>query len=123
MEIKQEISGFEIVCRTKKFDKRVHILHWHDRYEFCQVLTNDLRIIIEGKEICASTGDMIAIGERVVHQFIIDNDDTFIRIVQLPIKLLLNFKSMVKPLKTHMKAAEIEAVPDLKSGLNAIFDI
>lgn len=123
MEIKQEISRFEIVCHTKNFDKRVHILHWHDRYEFCQVLTNNLRIIVDGREICASSGDIIAIGERVVHQFIIDSDNTFIRIVQLPMKLLLNFKSIVKPLKTHIKAEEIAAVPDLESRLNAIFDV
>ena len=82
MEIKQEISKYEIVCHTRKFDKIVHILHWHDRYEFCQVLTNDLRVIIEGKEICASVGDIIAINERVVHQFIIDNDNTFVKILE-----------------------------------------
>lgn len=123
MEIKQEISKFEIVCHTKKFNKRVHSVHWHDRYEFCQVLTKGLRIIVEGKEIRASVGDIIAIGERAVHQFIIDNDVTFIRIVQLPMKLLLNLKSTVKPLKTHIKAEEIAAVPDLESRLNAIFDI
>lgn len=123
MEITQEISRFEIICHTRKFDKRIHKLHWHDRYEICQVLTNDLRVMVEGEEICASVGDIVAIGERVVHQFIIENDDTFIRIVQLPMKLLLNFKSMVKPLKTHIRAAEIGAVPDLKGRLNAIFDI
>jgi AraC-like DNA-binding protein len=123
MEIKQEISKYEIVCHTRKFDKIVHILHWHDRYEFCQVLTNDLRVIIEGKEICASVGDIIAINERVVHQFIIDNDNTLVRICQLPMKLLLNFKSTVKPLKAHITVEEISGIPELSEKINKLFDM
>ena len=123
MEIKQEKSKFEIVCHTRSFNKLVHTLHWHDRYEFCQVLTNNFRIIVEGREICASVGDIIAINERVVHQFIIENNNTLIRICQLPMKLLLNFKSTVKPLKTHIRAEEIHQIPMLQEKLNTLFDM
>lgn len=123
MEIVQEITSFEIVCHTVKFDKNVLALHWHDRCEICQVLDNNLQIIVEGKKISASAGDIIVINERAVHQFIIEGNYTLVRIWHLPMKLLLNFKSTVKPLKTHIKLNEMENIPELKSRLNALFEM
>ena len=123
MEIQREISKFEIICHTKKFYKQNYSFHWHDRYELCQVIENGLCIVVEGQEIRASVGDIIAINERVVHQFVIDEGAALVRILQLPMKLLLNLKSTVKPLKAHITAGEIKEVPGLEGRLNALFDI
>lgn len=32
MEIKKEISEFDIVCHTKQYDRSSPSFHWHERY-------------------------------------------------------------------------------------------
>jgi AraC-like DNA-binding protein len=123
MEIQREISKFEIICHTMDFYNLKYSLHWHDRYELCQVMKNDLLIVVEGQKIRACAGDIIAINERVVHQFVIDHGDASVRILQLPMRVLLNFKSTVKPLKAHITAKEIDAAIGLKDRLNALLEI
>ena len=123
MEISQELSKNDIICHTRSWNRSIQRLHWHDRYELCQVLENNIRIIIEGKEVRASVGDIVAIDERVIHQFIIDEDCACARIFQIPVKLLLSFSSTVKPLKTHIKSEEIAKVLGLQDKLEALFEI
>lgn len=127
MEIVQEISKFETICHTRTFNKtsnnNVLMLHWHERYELCQVLENDCSFRVDGKIVNASVGDIVAINEQLVHQFIIKEDNTKIRICQLPTKLLLNFGSSIRPLKIHITAEEISQVESLGEKLNALFDI
>jgi len=121
MEIVREISKFEIVCHTKTFYKTFLSLHCHDKYELCQVLENNCKFRVDGKEILASEGDIIAINAQVVHQFIIVENYTRIRICQLPLKLLLNLRSTLKPLKVHITAAEINEVPEVAKRLDMLF--
>lgn len=123
MKIVQEISRFEIICHTKRFNKNILDLHWHERYELCQVLKNECGFIVDGQAITASVGDIIAINENVVHQFLINSNDTHIRVCQLPLKLVLNFKNQVKPLATHIKAEDIRAVSGLEERINMLFSI
>ena len=123
MKIVKEISKFEIICHTKKFNKDILDLHWHERYELCQVLNNGCGFIVDGQMISAEVGDIIAINENVVHQFIINSNDTYIRICQLPLKLVLNFKNRVMPLATHIKIEDIKAVSGLEERINMLFAI
>ena len=123
MKIVKEMSKFEIICHTKRFNKNILDLHWHERYELCQVLQNDCGFIVDGQMISARVGDIIAVNENVVHQFIINSNDTHIRICQLPLKLVLNFKSGVKPLATHIRVEDIRAVAGLEERINMLFSI
>ena len=123
MEIIQEISKCDICCHVKTFNKKASAFHWHDKYEICQVIKNDFSIRVDGEVINTSVGDIIAINEHVVHQFIVGADDTRIRIFQFPIKILLGFGNLTEPLKTHIKAEEIAAVNGLEEQLNALFSI
>lgn len=121
MEIIQEISKFEIICHTQTFDRNVTLLHWHDKCEICQVLKNHCSFMVDGQMINASEGDIIAISEYVVHQFFIEENGTQVRICQLPLKILLHSKSAISPLRVHIKAEEIRAVPELEQRLKVLF--
>ena len=123
MKIKKEISRYEIICHTKNFSKNILDLHWHELYELCQVVKNKCGFIVDGETVSASEGDIIAINENVVHQFLIDESDTHIRICQFPLKLVLSFKSGVVPLKAHIKAEEIRAVEGLEEKIDMIFSL
>ena len=67
MKIVKEISKFEIICHTKRFNKDILDLHWHERYELCQVLQNDCGFIVDGQMISARVGDIIAVNENKTH--------------------------------------------------------
>ena len=122
--IVQEKSYFDITCHKREYiNKSAHLLHWHERYEICQVLKNSCRFIVDGEEIQASEGDIVTINENVVHQFIIDHDDTVIRIIQLPIKLLTTVKNAPVSLAVHIKAEEIKEEPDLEENLNILLNM
>ena len=123
MKIVQEISRFEIVCHTKVFNKNIYTLHWHDKFELCQVLKNDCKFLVDGKTINASAGDIITIDENVVHQFIIEENETYVRICQLPLKILLTSQNDIDPLRIHIKAEEIEAVEGLSERLEMLFKV
>ena len=87
MEILREVSRSDIICHTKSFSQSAHAFHWHNKFEICRVLNSSCHFRIDGNLIEANAGDIIAIDERVVHQFIIDNDDTKIIILQFLWKL------------------------------------
>ena len=123
MEITQEVSAFDVICHKRKWGISGPHPHWHSRYELCQVLDKEIMITVEGREILAKTGDIIAIDERVVHAFVIEQDDTVARICQFPMRLLINMKNTVKPLRTHIKAEEIQAIPDLQHKINTLFEM
>ena len=123
MEIIQEVSTFDVICHKRKWGKTVSHPHWHNRYELCQVLDKEITITVEGRKICAKTGDIVAIDQRVVHAFAIEQDNTVARICQFPTKLLINLKNSVKPLKTHIKAEEIQSIPELSDKINTLFEM
>lgn len=123
MEIIQEITTVELYSHIIRFSAGEYELHWHENYEICQVLKNSCRIFVDGRYIEASEGDIVTISERAVHRFIVDNDDTYVRVTQFPFKILLSVDNEIKPLKIHISADEIEKKPILKQRLNLIFDI
>lgn len=123
MEILREVSRSDIICHTKSFSQSAHAFHWHNKFEICRVLNSSCHFRIDGNLIEANAGDIIAIDERVVHQFIIDNDDTKIIILQFPIKLLLNFGDVFKPLRIHIKSEELDAHDSLREEIDFFFSI
>jgi AraC-like DNA-binding protein len=86
-------------------------------------LKNPCDFRVDGQLIEANEGDIIAVNEHIIHQFLVSNDDTVIRIFQFPLKILLNFSSAAEPLKAHIKREEILAVPELEQKLNTLFDM
>lgn len=123
MEIVQEVRKNEIVCHLRKYRAANSHFHWHENYEICQVLNKPCNFRVDGQIIEANIGDIIAINEHTIHQFLILNDDTDIRIFQFPLKILINFNSVIEPLKVHIKREEILSVPELEQKLDALFDM
>ena len=65
MEIKKEISEFDIVCHTKQYDRSSRSFHWHERYEICQVLGGECKFLVDGRLYTAGVGDIICIKEQL----------------------------------------------------------
>ena len=123
MEIVQEIRKNEIVCHSKKYFAAPSRFHWHENYEICQVLNKPCNFRVDGQFIEANVGDIIAVNEHIIHQFLVSNEDTYIRVFQFPLKILMNFSSVIEPLKVHITREEILAIPELEEKLNTIFDM
>lgn len=123
MEIKQELKKNEIICHIKKYDTTHSYFHWHENYEICQVLNKPCNFRVDGQLIEAKEGDIIAVNEHIIHQFLPSCDDTEIRVFQFPLKILLNFSSFIEPLRVHITREEILAVPQLEEKLNTLFDM
>ena len=123
MEIVQEISGHEISCYAKTFEVTPRDFHWHDKYEICQVVKNKFKIRVDGQVINASVGDIVAINEHIVHQFMVEEPDTCIRVFQFPLKILLSFGNVIEPLKIHIKAEEINSITGLNEKLQTLFSL
>ncbi|MBE6549865.1 MAG: helix-turn-helix domain-containing protein [Ruminococcaceae bacterium] len=123
MEIVQEIRRNEIICHTRKYKTAQSNFHWHENYEICQVLNKPCNFRVDGQLIEANVGDIIAINEHTIHQFLVLNDETDIRIFQFPLKILMNFNSVIEPLKVHITHEEIFAIPELEEKLDILFDM
>ncbi len=123
MKILQENHNIELVCHELNFKKGASSLHWHDKIEICKVLNNNCKFKIEGKIISASVGDIVFIEESIIHQFLIDENDTRILVCQFPLNLLLNLSQQISLLKPHITHDEIMKVPNLEEKLSIIFSM
>lgn len=124
MRIDREKTYYSLYNCICKYDAGFHnYFHWHDNYEILQILEMPCSFLIDGMVINANPGDVIVIGERTVHRFIIEHNNTKIRIIQFSPKVLINVNSSVKPIKTHITFEEIKALPGLESKLNGILDM
>lgn len=125
MELKiiKEIRNMELTSRIIYFNVSETPLHWHENYELCQVIKNSCKFLIDGKLIEANEGDIVSIPEYIEHSFIIENDDTHIRVLQFPLKILLNFNTTIESLKTHITNEEINSNPDVREKLDSILKI
>ena len=123
MEIVQEIRRSEIVCHSIKYSAASSHFHWHENYEICQVLNKPCNFRVDGELIEAGVGDIIAINEHIIHQFLVPDNDTDIRVFQFSLKILMNFNSVIEPLKVHIKREEILAIPELEEKINMLFDM
>jgi len=121
MEIKKEISEFDIVCHTKRYDRSVRSFHWHERYEICRVLSGECKFLIDGQLFTAGVGDIICIKEQIVHQFIIQSDNTQIRIFQFPHQMLISACDTHLVLKPHITSCEIGKIEELGENLDRLF--
>ena len=122
MEIIRESDLYDLFCKTKTYyADRSYEFHWHENYEICQPLDNPCSFRIDGEIINAEPGDIITINEHTVHQFIVGEKDTRIRIIQFKPDILLGITDHVGPLKTHIKYSEIQKDPEIERKLNGIF--
>lgn len=123
MEIIHGNDYSEQGCRILTHDTTMRPLHWHDNYELGEVMNKSCRFLIDGQYIEANKGDLINIREREVHGYFIDEDDTVFRIIQFSPQIFLNTNFKIKPIRAHIKAEEIDAIPELRNKINHLFEI
>jgi len=123
MEIEKELTGVEIICHTLTWQACYKDFHWHENIEICRIKNKTCRFLIDGEPITAKPGDFIAVSPRVVHRFLIDEDESCIRIFQISPKTILDMGMPVKPLKKHISAEEIKQIPRFLERVEALFDM
>ena len=123
MDIIQEKTKSKIVCHTGCFVSGTSDFHWHENCEICQIIDKPCRILVDGDVITATPGDIVVINEYDIHRFLVDQDNTKIRIIQFNLSLFINLEIPLKHLKTHITYEEIKKIPNLENYLNNLFEI
>ena len=124
VEIVQEKKQFDLFCKIKTYShSKVYPFHWHENYEICQVINKPCAFRIDGELIEANPGDIVAINEQTVHQFIIHEEDTEIRVIQFNTNILFGITDRILDLKTHIRNPEIEIKKELKNNLESLLNL
>ena len=123
MEILLERKRIDLCAYTRCFEGESFFLHYHENLEMCQVIDKPCDFLIDGEIISAVPGDIIVINEYIVHRFLIKTPNTNIRIIQFPLKSILNINAKQKPLKKHIKLSEIKSINGLYEKLTTLFEL
>ncbi len=123
MEISKENTVKEIICRTVKYDSGVRVFHWHENIEICRVVSGKASFLVDGTMLNLNAGDILVVGEQLVHQFLVENENTYIRICQLSPKVLLDKNISPGPIQPHISNEQISAIPNLSERIENLFDI
>lgn len=123
MQIIQEKVRTEMGSHVQAYDRSNYAFHWHDKYELFQVLNKPCRFLVNGQLIHAQAGDLIAIDGQTVHRLMADHDNTQVRVIQFPVRILLNSSTTIRPLKPHITRQEIAAHPQLEQTLAQLLPI
>ncbi len=122
MEIVQEKSSLTIHINNRMMSSQKSFLHWHHNVEICQVLENRMRFLVNGVLVEAKEGDVIFIGENVVHQFQMPYGATRAYVMQFPLKLLMEAGIPIKHCKMHISAQEMEQIPGFMDRVRMLFE-
>lgn len=123
MDIVKEISQVELSVNLAHNKAHESSFHWHEKVEICQPINKPSRFLVDGKMVEAGPGDIVVIKEQAVHVFLVDHDDTDIRILQFPFKILMHLDMPIKPLKPHITVAEMEKIPGLNKAVNNLLEL
>ena len=125
MEIIKEKRRSELVCLNKLYKKSNtdSAYHWHENIEVCFIKRGDFTFFADGEYINADTGDIVTFGEYSVHRFMRAKGFRDIYICQFPVSILIGSGVTLKPIKAHITADEIKAVPGLATKLDNIFNM
>ncbi len=124
MQIVREQKRFDLFCKIKTCNlSEVHPFHWHENYEVCQVINKPCGFRIDGKTVDAVPGDIVTISEQTVHQFIIKEDGTDIRVIQFNPNILFGVTEKILPLKMHIPYSEIQKNEALKNNLDSLLNL
>ena len=119
MEIFKEDHKYDICCHVKNVTQWLHVFHWHDNFEICEIINKTASFLIDGQTVVAEPGDLVFFNRRCVHLFMIEDKDVFIRIMQFPLKTLLAYDSNIQLITPHIKRGEISKI----TGLEKLVDV
>ena len=116
MIIDYETNPLDIMIRRGEWHTDLCYFHWHDKLEIIQCLGDGLGALIDGERYEVKKGDLIVIGEQIIHNFCIYDDNTSYRLLQFPLSILLNNGVIPHPVKPVITKAEID-----EDGKTAVF--
>jgi AraC-like DNA-binding protein len=108
MEIHHEIHGPKLSMKNKRFGIGKSSLHWHEKIEMVLAFNKPFDIIIEGERYELNPGDLVLIGERVLHLYDIKEDNTEVRIGQFTVSALLGAGISPCRIQPHITRGELE---------------
>ena len=123
VKISHEVSSIDMIVRNGEWQKGLLYLHWHEKLEIVQCLDKGFGVLIDGVRYEVKKGDLIVVGEQIVHSFDVYQDSTKYRLGQFPFEILLNNGVIPEPVKPVITKEELESVPNLESYVNNILDM
>lgn len=124
MEIWKEPGGTELVCHSRSMGPdSLALFHFHENFELCQPLNRPCDFLVNGTLFRAEPGDIIAVGPQVIHRFLPRQPDTWIRILQFPVRILLQSGNSGSGLQTHIPRQAMEKIPGLYPSISALMEL
>jgi len=124
MEIWKEPGGTDMVCHSRSMGPdSLALFHFHENFELCQPLDRPCDFLVNGTLYRAEPGDIIAVGPQVIHRFLPRQPDTNIRILQFPLRILLQSGTTGSNLQTHIPKPVMENIPGLYPAVSALMDL
>ncbi len=122
VEIKQEEHNIKMNARKGVFCDKRSLFHWHHNFEICQMLENEMDICINGVIVHAKEGDIITIGENVVHQFQATVESAYLRVMQFSLKVLMESGIPIKKCQAHITREQQDEIPGFRKNVNFLLD-
>ena len=122
VEIKKEEHNIKMNARKGVFRSKKSLFHWHHNFEICQILENEMDVCVNGVMVHAKEGDLIAIGESVVHQFLATHEAAYLRVMQFSLKVLMESGIPIIKCKVHITREEQDQIPGLRQNINFLLD-
>ena len=97
--------------------------HWHENAEFLYVLSDGFKILVDGVLYETKKGDLVFIKEYSVHSFICENENVKLELGQFSLPLLLNGQYDIKPIKTHIRAEELNEDDNFFKDFNHLISL
>lgn len=123
MKISHEINSIDMFLKNDVWMKGMRNLHWHEKIELVQCIDKEFDVIIDGQRLKVKKGDLVIVGEQIIHGFYVYEDETRFRLGQFPVAILLNNGIMPKAVKTVITKEELESVENLTLYVNNLLDI
>lgn len=122
MEIKKETKGLEMICHVMNMDTASFpIFHFHENYEICQPLNVPCDFLVDGVLVHAEPGDILCIASSVIHRFLPRHPGSRIRVLQFPMRILMQPGASAEALRTCIRRQDIEKIPGLENAVLTLF--
>ncbi len=123
MKISHEINSIDMFFKSGVWNKGMHNFHWHEKLEIVQCIDKGFAVITDGQRFEVKEGDLIIIGEQIIHSFYAYEDETKFRLGQFPVSILLNNGIVPEAIKPVITKEELDSVTNLSQHINNILDV
>ena len=124
MKIYHELGSKNLCYRNAHWNTDQDFsFHWHEKIEILRCMNYGFDILIDGVNYTVNPGDIIVIGEKIIHKFKVRHNGTHTKLMQFPFRVLLKGGVLPKPVKPVITVGEISAVDGLEKQVENLFDL